>query len=153
MPIARLDNAPRCQHTKMNGDPCAAPARRGRDYCVFHEPAHNTERLDYSLAVIEDATSLQFGIMQVMRALADHAIDAKTAALMLYGLQIAASNLKRFTAEQPDTSSDREQSLAELLLERLGLDDELQQEREEHVTEAGRDSRFAPERAAIGQER
>jgi hypothetical protein len=123
MPVDRLDNAPRCQHTKMNGSPCAAPARRGRQFCVFHEPAHS-ERPDYSLAVIEDATSLQFGIMQVMRALADHAVDAKTAALMLYGLQIAASNLKRFAAEQPDTSAEREQSLAELLLERLGLDDE-----------------------------
>ncbi len=118
------------QVKSSTGDPCAAPARRGTQFCVFHEPVHNSERPDYSLAVIEDATSLQFGIMQVMRALADHAIDAKTAALMLYGLQIAASNLKRFTAEQPDVSSEREQSLAELLLERLGLDEELGKGRE-----------------------
>lgn len=121
MPVDRLDNAPRCQHTKMNGDPCAAPARRGTQFCVFHAPAHNTERLDYSLAVIEDATSLQFGIMQVMRALADHAIESKTAALMLYGLQIAASNLKRFTAEQTPDPDSQEPSLPELLLRHLGL--------------------------------
>ncbi len=55
---------------------------------------------------------------------------------MLYGLQIAASNLKRFTAEQPDVSSEREQSLAELLLERLGLNEELTEKCEEHAQAA-----------------
>lgn len=121
--LVNANLATRCQHTKMNGSPCAAPARRGQPFCIFHEPAHSSDRPDYSLAVIEDATSLQFGIMQVMRALADHAIDPKNAALMLYGLQIAASNLKRFTAEQPD-SSEHEPSLAQVLLERLGLQEE-----------------------------
>jgi hypothetical protein len=37
---ANANLAPRCQHTKLNGSPCAAPARRGRNYCVFHDAAH-----------------------------------------------------------------------------------------------------------------
>ena len=29
---ANANLAPRCQHTKLNGSPCAAPARHGRNY-------------------------------------------------------------------------------------------------------------------------
>jgi hypothetical protein len=72
--------------------------------------------------MVEDATSLQFAIMQVLRALADSAMDTKTAALMLYGLQIACMNLKRLNEERPQPTDDREQSLAEILLRRLDLD-------------------------------
>jgi hypothetical protein len=56
---------------------------------------------------IEDATSLQIVLMWVIRRLRTdgfHLMDAleyKRAALLLYGLQIACSNLKNFTAEHP----------------------------------------------------
>ena len=60
MPVAKLDNAPRCQHTKLNGSPCAAPARRGRNYCVFHAAAHSAP--DYTLHMVEDAMSLQYAL-------------------------------------------------------------------------------------------
>jgi hypothetical protein len=122
MPIAQLDNAPRCQHTKLNGQPCAAPARRGTSYCMFHQQAHN-ELPDYAPAWVEDAMSLQLAVMQVLRALHDKAIDAKTASLTLYGLQIAALNLKRLDHEQTrQTEADayeREGSLARILLDQL----------------------------------
>ena len=98
MPVAKLDNAPRCQHTKLSGQPCAAPARRGRKYCVFHEADHS-QRPDYTVRLVEDAMSLQLALFQVMRALDDRALDPKRAALKLYALQIAASNLKRLQQE------------------------------------------------------
>jgi hypothetical protein len=97
MPVAKLDNAPRCQHTKLNGAPCAAPARRGCNYCVFHDAAHSAP--DYTLRMVEDAMSLQYALFQVMRLLTDKAVDTRRAALMLYALQIAASNLKRLHEE------------------------------------------------------
>ena len=66
-----------------------------------------------------------------MRALADKAIEPKTAALMLYGLQIAASNLRRFTEENSPSSenSDDQLSLLRALRDSLQIpDDECEKE-------------------------
>jgi hypothetical protein len=124
MPVAKLDNAPRCQHTKLNGSPCAAPARRGRNYCVFHDAAH-CKPSEYALRMVEDAMSLQYALFQVMRLLADKAIDTKRVALMLYALQIAASNLKRLHEETQEIAKSgenaQEQSLIKELLEVLQI--------------------------------
>ena len=72
--------------------------------------------------MVEDALSLQFALMQVIRALHDRAIDSKTAALTLYALQIASGNLKRCVAEQtPSSDPARQASLVELLLEKFAI--------------------------------
>ena len=124
MPVAKLDDAPRCQHTKLNGAPCAAPARRGRNYCVFHDAEH-AKQPDSALRMVEDAMSLQYALFQVMRLLTDKAVDTKRAALMLYALQIAASNLKRLheetqgIANSADTANEK--SLMKELLEVLQI--------------------------------
>lgn len=124
MPVAKLDNAPHCQHTKLNGAPCAAPARRGRNYCVFHDAEH-ANLADSTLRMVEDAMSLQYALFQVMRLLTDKAVDTKRAALMLYALQIAASNLKRLHEETRETANAAamasEKSLVKELLEALQL--------------------------------
>ena len=124
MPVAKLDNAPRCQHTKLNGAPCAAPARRGRNYCVFHDAAH-AKQPDDTLRMVEDAMSLQYALFQVMRLLTDKAVDTKRVALMLYALQIAASNLKRLHEETREIANSgdmaQEKSLMKEFLEVLHL--------------------------------
>jgi hypothetical protein len=124
MPVAKLDNAPRCQHTKLNGAACAAPARRGRNYCVFHDAEH-AKQPDDALRMVEDAMSLQYALFQVMRLLTDKAIDTKRVALMLYALQIAASNLKRLHEETQEVTNSanfaQEKSLMKELLEALHL--------------------------------
>ena len=124
MPVAKLDNAPRCQHTKLNGSPCAAPARRGGNYCVFHDAAH-AKQPDDALRMVEDAMSLQYALFQVMRLLTDKAIDTKRVALMLYALQIAASNLKRLHEETQEIAKsgdmEKEKSLMKELLEVLQI--------------------------------
>jgi len=107
-PMQAAHAAPRCQHIRYNGERCAAPALRGQTICHFHEraadPATYEER---SLPpFIEDATSLQIVLMWVIRRLRTggfHLMDEleyKRAALLLYGLQIACSNLKNFSAER-----------------------------------------------------
>jgi hypothetical protein len=112
-----------CKHTKVNGERCAAPARRGRRYCIFHEAMHQ-KRPSYDIPMAEDAMSLQLGVMQIIRALLNKAIDTKTAALTLYGLQIASGNLKRFAAEQsPADDPAQEQSLVRLLLDQFQIPD------------------------------
>ena len=61
---------------------------------------------DYSeseihLPVFEDVHSIQFTLRQVTELILRHKIDVKEAGLILYALQIASSNLKRFEREQP----------------------------------------------------
>ena len=69
--------------------------------------------------------SLQYALFQVMRLLTDKAVDTKRAALMLYALQIAASNLKRLHEETRETVNTadmaHEKSLMKELLEVLQL--------------------------------
>ena len=121
---ANANLAPRCQHTKLNGTPCAAPARRGRNYCVFHDAAH-AKQPDDALRMVEDAMSLQYALFQVMRLLTDKAVDTKRAALMLYALQIASSNLKRLHEETQEITKSgdiaQEKSLMKELLEVLQI--------------------------------
>ena len=48
-----------------------------------------------NLPPVEDANSLQVSLNAVLRGLAHQLIPPRTAALMLYGLQISSSNLRR----------------------------------------------------------
>lgn len=52
------------------------------------------------MPVLEDYESIQIAIMQVLRKLTTGHLDRKTAGLLLYGLQIASSNL-RFAQFEP----------------------------------------------------
>ena len=101
-PMQAAHDAPRCQHIRFTGQRCAAPALRGQQYCHFHDEAR-TSRIQVSSDVpfIEDATSRQFVLMDVIRTLRTGHAEYKYCALMLYALQIAGANLKNFMAEHP----------------------------------------------------
>ena len=142
MPITQLDNAPRCQHVKLSGQSCLAPARRGTDYCLFHTPEHSPNtRFDYP--TVEDAHSVQFAVSEVLHALRAGSVDYRAAALMLYGLQIASGNLHRLALERGEElpsfvrskklKTGDPDSLAEAILRRLNL---LDQHVEPEQTEA-----------------
>ena len=115
---------PRCQHIKVNGTRCDSPALKGKPYCYFHfrsrlsdtphSPMSNSEppttipadgrqpRADGlsplssppDLFVLEDANSIQYSLQWVLRRILDASLDRRQAALLLYGLQIAAANIK-----------------------------------------------------------
>lgn len=53
--------------------------------------------------VLEDANAIQMALMQVIQMLSFGQLDHKTAGLMLYGLQLATSNLPRtqFEVKEP----------------------------------------------------
>ena len=90
-------NIPQCTHIKLNGLRCGSPALRGRALCYFH---HRTrERHDSYMPFPEDGNSIQFALMQVIRAVMDDRMDLKKAALLLYALQIATVNLKHMRTE------------------------------------------------------
>jgi hypothetical protein len=95
----------RCQHIKVNGVQCGSPALKNRKLCHFHHRwqqgriqlnANRARRSRFSLElpILEDANSIQVALMQVMRLLLSNQVDHKTAALILYGLQTASSNLR-----------------------------------------------------------
>ena len=96
-------NIARCQHIKINGIQCGSPALKRRKFCYFHhqwhqrgigpiDPGGSCFALD--LPLLEDANSIQVALMRVMYLLITHQIDQKRAALLLYALQIASSNLR-----------------------------------------------------------
>jgi len=101
MALTDLNNSPRCQHVHYSGKPCNAPARRGRNYCIFHQAAH----LDSGgcvLPIVEDLHSYQLAVIRIARALADDAIDARKATALLYALQLAGWKLGDFCDERRD---------------------------------------------------
>ena len=104
--IAPANAAPRCQHVRLNGRRCGAPARRRRRYCRFHEHIALCRKQNWKVSFIEDATSLQFALMEVMRLLDSRHPDYRACGLKLYALQIACSNMKALRAEQAEVALD-----------------------------------------------
>ena len=113
---------------------CKAPARRGNNYCLFHEAEHVNE-MKITFPPIEDAASVAVAADQVIQALRDDTIDYRRAALLFSGLRLARINLKQLGVELGDevtpapkpTKQEQEDarlaampSLAEILIERLG---------------------------------
>ncbi len=95
-------NVPRCHYIKINGTRCGSPGQRNQKLCYFHQRWHeqhipmgmsHTHSLE--LPVLEDANSIQMAITPVMRLDLSQIITLKEAGILFYGLQIAASNLKR----------------------------------------------------------
>jgi hypothetical protein len=93
----------RCDHIKTNGTQCGSPTLRDRRFCFFHNnrqarriqpnliPGDQGSR--FNLPVLEDAKSIQSALMQVMRLILSHDIDAKSAGRLLYALQTATLNM------------------------------------------------------------
>src|SRR5436305_4454059 len=109
-----IENVPRCQHLKMNGVQCMSPALRWRRLCFFHNriqrerkriaKEESTQRR-FDLPLLEDANSVQVGLMKVIQMLGSGRLDHKTAGLMLYALQTASCNLRNVDLE-PSESTD-----------------------------------------------
>ena len=126
----------RCQHIKVNGTLCGSPALRDQRYCYFHERffqermllgaeiARNTPPT-FDVPTLEDANSIQSALAQVMRLIVARQIEHKSAALLLYALQTASSNLGRtdFEPVMNDVVFDKQQA-AETPLESNVWDEE-----------------------------
>jgi len=99
----------RCQHIKINGERCGAPALHERNFCRFHNCCRSAE-FDISISAaepaaffylptLEDAASIQATITQVCEHLLHRRLDPKKAGVVLYGMQVALSNLDRLSKE------------------------------------------------------
>ncbi len=83
---------------------------REHNYCYFHRRWHRKgmqvnkylrKEQPITLPALRDANSIQSEVAKVVRQLEAQIIDHKTAALLLYALQIASSNLE-FTSFEPE---------------------------------------------------
>jgi hypothetical protein len=105
-----------CQHMKMSGDRCGAPALRDQKFCRFHNccrPAQvdvstsaTVPPAPFLLPVLEDAVSIQLAITQVCEHLLERRLDAKKAGVLLYAMQVASSNLGRLKNNSEEKSQD-----------------------------------------------
>ena len=103
----------RCQHIKINGTQCGSPALREEKYCYFHmrwalksmeiDESRQRERWNMTLALPEDADSIQMGLGEVIRLMMTRQVDHRTAALTLYALQTASANPKHTSFEPQPT--------------------------------------------------
>ena len=103
----------RCQHIKVNGTQCGSPAVSDRKFCYFHNQFRQKQLQinanlqqqcwKVTLPLLEDANSIQMGLVQVMRLLVTQQIDHRTAGLLLYALQTASVNLKHTQFEPEPT--------------------------------------------------
>jgi hypothetical protein len=117
MPIA--SNIKQCQHINVDGTRCGSPAIKGAPGCYFH--VDSVRRIgQFVLPRLEDPNSVQFSIMEVMRALLDKRIDRPTANTLLYALQIAHSNLgNMYKAAVEEDNEEERGNLVDFLLKRL----------------------------------
>ena len=103
----------RCRHIKTNGTQCGSPALRDEPHCFFHQRWHQTHDdlqngrfapggAIADLPLLEDADSIQLGIMQVTQLLIRGRLDPKIAGLLLYAMQTASNNLRKMTLEPPE---------------------------------------------------
>jgi hypothetical protein len=111
-----------CRHLKEDGAFCQMPALRERNYCFFHlrergrrlrmaQEAARQRSSPLVLPPFEDMTAVNAGLTLVAVALAFRRIDQRTAGLLLYALQQAASNLKfmaTMAASSEATKDERE---------------------------------------------
>ena len=91
--LKKADLAPRCGYVKVNGARCGSPRMKGLELCYAHERMAAVRPLKLNLPPMEDANSIQIGLMHVARGLMDGQIDPQTARVMLYCLRIASSNV------------------------------------------------------------
>lgn len=93
-----------CRHIFADGRRCGSASLRLEEFCYFHHatrrPVQNPRRRRsrqsaFTLPIPEDRSSIQLSIGEIIGRIASNEIDPRRAALLLYALQIAASNLPR----------------------------------------------------------
>jgi len=108
-----------CRHRKEDGFYCQAPALHGRDYCRHHlrslgrrlrmaRALAQREPYRLILPLLDNKHAVQVAIMQVLDAMSAGLLSDKRGRLMLFGLQLAATNLRSLLkdASRQDVSGE-----------------------------------------------
>jgi hypothetical protein len=101
-----------CRHIFTDGRRCGSHALREQHFCYYHyahrNPALLSHRRKYlksgfdltRLDGLDNPTSIQLALTEVLGRIATNTVDPKRGALLLYGLQIAGNNLRRSRPHQ-----------------------------------------------------
>jgi hypothetical protein len=89
-----------CRHVHTHGHRCGSPALRGQNFCYYHNRTRREFPLAgrigiFALQRIDDRAAIQIALYDVLSRVSAGDIDIKRAGILLYGLQIASSNLPR----------------------------------------------------------
>src|SRR5438067_442481 len=90
-----------CCHILPDGHRCGSPALRHEQFCFYHHTSRGSavDRLRGTLPRLPEAHDLttrpgiQLAIGEVLQRISLGDVDQRQAALLLYGLQVASSNL------------------------------------------------------------
>jgi hypothetical protein len=90
----------RCRHIFTDGHRCGSPSLRGEDLCYYHHKSRHDAQLagrngQFLMPRIDDRPAIQIALYDILSRLAQFDIDPKRAGMLLYGLQIASSNLAK----------------------------------------------------------
>ena len=96
-----------CAQRKANGDPCQSRALRGERFCHYHKlmglPKVNIDNNPSGhtyLPVFEDAVSIQSAISDVYEMMLHRRIEPKEAAILLYAMQVASTNMAQLNSKK-----------------------------------------------------
>ena len=98
-----------CRHVFTDGHRCGSPSLRGQDLCYYHVRARREAPCanrsgTFVMSRIDDRHSVQLALYDVLSRVAGGDIEYRRGSVLLYGLQIASSNLARqekSLADQP----------------------------------------------------
>src|SRR5277367_29050 len=83
-----------CRHIRTSGGRCRSAALANQNFCYYHL-TQRQQSITLDLPPLEDRTSIQIAISRVLASLAAGMIDRRDAGMYLYGIQIAATNMRR----------------------------------------------------------
>jgi hypothetical protein len=94
-----------CRHIFTEGHRCGSPALRGHDFCYYHRAARQQGPLAgrigiFTMPRIDDRAAIQIALYDILSRVTAGDIDIKQAGTLLYGLQIASSNLPRASSHE-----------------------------------------------------
>ena len=94
-----------CRHIFTEGHRCGSPALRGHDFCYYHRAAREQRPLAGRLGIftmprIDDRAAIQIALYDILSRITAGDLDIKQAGTLLYGLQIASSNLPRASSHE-----------------------------------------------------
>jgi hypothetical protein len=98
-PMSLNKNSRICTHIKVNGTRCGSPALREEVFCYFHQRMIRGVRTPpksrlHPIALIEDESSIQASLMEIINAVVRNQIDVARARVVLRALHIAVRNSK-----------------------------------------------------------
>ena len=142
-----------CRHIMTTGLQCQSPALLGHRFCFYHvRQAANHRNIRPSpkldpffehgrhirLSPLEDRQSVQMALSQTVAALAAGQIELKHAKAVLYGLQLAAQNIKELEAH-PELVPNPEDLIKKIVTSSDHLDI-VPSDTDEPALERGRDT-------------